>query len=187
MLPPARRCRSSPPRTARHAPCFYSSPLDAARSKDGAGPRRLCFARWPLAQLPSPAWARSPVGPPERRAEAGCPSPVATVEAADAARFVPPVFSSSFSGARAKRKRLRIDGLHSPTTQCRYAAQPAKKERKPCGLNDRTACLVRRLAPAERRSFSRLGRCRAFPTSGFLAPVSSNACTPHRMRSRFAR
>jgi len=41
-------------------------------------------------------------------------SPVATVEAADAARFVPPVFTSSFSGARAKRKRLRIDGLHSP-------------------------------------------------------------------------
>ncbi len=34
----------------RLAPCFYSSPLDAARSKDGVGPRRLCFARWPLAQ-----------------------------------------------------------------------------------------------------------------------------------------
>ena len=79
--------------------------------------------------------------------------------AADAARFVPPVFSSSFSGARAKRKRLRIDGLHSPTTLCRLRRQqPAKKERKPYGLNDRTACSVRRLAPAERRSFWRLGR-----------------------------
>ena len=52
--------------------------------------------------LPPPAWARSSVAPPERRGEAGCLSPVATVEAADAARFVPPVFSSSFSGARAK-------------------------------------------------------------------------------------
>ena len=62
--------------------------------------------------------------------------------AALAARFVPPVFSSSFSGARAKRKRLRIDGLHSPTTQCRCAAQPAKKERKPRVLNERTACLI---------------------------------------------
>ena len=71
------------------------------------------------------------------------------------------------SGARAKRKRLRIDGLHSPTTQCRYAAQPAKKERKPCGLDDRTACLVRRLAPAERRSFSRLDRCRVFQCLDF--------------------
>ena len=29
------------------SPCFYSSPLDAARSKDGAGPRRSGFARWP--------------------------------------------------------------------------------------------------------------------------------------------
>jgi len=89
---------SPPSQGSRRSPCLYSSPLDAARSKDGAGPRRLCFARWPLAQLPSPAWARSPVGPPERRAEAGCPSPVDTVEAASAARFVPPVFSSSFFG-----------------------------------------------------------------------------------------
>ena len=80
------------------SPCLYSSPLDAARSKDGAGPRRLCFARWPLAQLPSPAWARSPVGPPERRAEAGCPVAAVTSTAASAARFVPPVFSSSFFG-----------------------------------------------------------------------------------------
>ena len=29
------------PHARRAAPCFYSSPLDAARSKDGAGPRRL--------------------------------------------------------------------------------------------------------------------------------------------------
>ena len=68
--------------------------------------------------------------------------------AALAARFVPPVFSSSFSGARAKRKRLRIDGLHSPTTQCRYAAQPAKEERKPRVLNERTACLTAPLCAA---------------------------------------
>ncbi len=66
---------------------------------------------------------------------------------------------------------------HQPPL-CRYAAQPAKKERKPCGLDDRTACLVRRLAPAERRSFSRLGRCRGFPTSGFSALGSSNVWTP---------
>lgn len=51
--------------------------------------------------LPASAWPLSPVAPPERRGEAGCPSPVDTVEAAAAARFVPPVFSSSFSGARA--------------------------------------------------------------------------------------
>lgn len=35
-------------------------------------------------------------------------SPVDTVEAADAARFVPPVFSSSFSGARASSLLLRL-------------------------------------------------------------------------------
>ena len=46
---------------------------------------------------------------------------------------------------------------------------------------------MRRLAPAERRSFSRLGRCRVFPTSGFSATTLSNAWTPHRMRPRFAR
>ena len=40
-MPPARRSRASPPHARRVAPCFYSSPLDAARSKDGAGPRRL--------------------------------------------------------------------------------------------------------------------------------------------------
>ena len=79
--------------------------------------------------LPPPAWARSSVAPPERRGEAGCPSPVATVEAADAARFVPPVFSSSFSGARAKRKRLRIDGLHSPTAPVPPLAAAASQER----------------------------------------------------------
>jgi hypothetical protein len=48
-----------PSQGSRTRLAFYSSPLDAARSKDGVGPRRLCFARWPLAQLPPPA------GPPE--------------------------------------------------------------------------------------------------------------------------
>lgn len=49
------------------------------------------------------------------------------------------------------------------------AAQPAKKERKPCGLDDRTACLERRFAawPLSR-----------FPMSGFSAQVSSNVWTP---------
>ena len=37
---------------------------------------------------------------------------------------------------------------------------------------------MRRFAPAERRSFSRLGRCRVFPMSGFSASVSSNVWTP---------
>ena len=73
---------------------------------------------------------------------------------------------------------------HQPPLCRLRRQQPAKKERKPCGLNDRTACLVRRLAPAERRSFPRLGRCRVFPTSGFSATILSNAWTPHRMRSR---
>ena len=38
---PSRRCGSPPSQGSRRSPCFYSSPLDAARSKDGAGPRRL--------------------------------------------------------------------------------------------------------------------------------------------------
>jgi len=49
--------------------------------------------------------------------------------AALAARFVPPVFSSSFSGARAKRKRLRIDGLHSPTAPVPPPAAAASQEK----------------------------------------------------------
>jgi len=35
---------------------------------------------------------------------------------------------------------------------------PLQKERKPRGLHDRAACLVRRFAAPERRGFSRLGR-----------------------------
>jgi hypothetical protein len=42
-------------------------------------------------------------------------------------------------------------------------------------------CELRR---AGSRSFSRLGRCRVFPMSGFSAPIISNARTPHRMRPR---
>jgi len=37
-------------------------------------------------------------------------------------------------------------------------ARRSRKERKPRGLNDRAACLVRRFAAPERRGFSRLGR-----------------------------
>ena len=63
---------------------------------------------------------------------------------------------------------------HQPPLCRLRRQQPAKKERKPCGLHDRTACSVRRFAPAERRSFSRLGRCRVFPMLGKMVPKSSN-------------
>jgi len=87
------------PHARRVAPCFYSSPLDAARSKDGAGPRRLMLGtlaaclrfRRQLGRCRRSALLN--VGP---RLAAG--SPVDTVEAAIAARFVPPVFSSSVLG-----------------------------------------------------------------------------------------
>jgi len=73
-------------------------------SEQGAALGRAAHARHAgrVPALPASAWPLPPFAPPERRGEAGCPSPVDTVEAADAARFVPPVFSSSFSGARAK-------------------------------------------------------------------------------------
>ena len=73
----------------------------------GAGPRRLCFARWPLAQLPSPAWARSPVGPPERRAEAGCKvaASATTPRTCGAGSFRPSSLSRR-SPASAGRRRI---------------------------------------------------------------------------------
>ena len=55
--------------------------------------------------LPPSAWPLPPVAPPERRGEAGCPVAAVASTAASAARFVPPVFSSSFSGARASSFR----------------------------------------------------------------------------------
>ena len=130
LAPPARRCRSSPPRKARRR-ALLQTPRPAERrawqGRRWAAPVDARHAgRVPA--LPPPAWARSSVGPPERRAEAGCVSPVATVEAAVAARLVPPVFSSSFSGARAKRKRPRIDGLHSPKGMPPMAAAASQEK-----------------------------------------------------------
>ena len=99
MLPPARRCRSSPPRTARRRAVLLllAAGRGSEQGRRWAAPVDARHAgRVPA--LPPSAWTRSAVGPPDRRAEAGCPWPVATVEAACAARFVPPVFSSSFFG-----------------------------------------------------------------------------------------
>ncbi len=129
-------CSHPVPGTARHAPCFYSSPLDAARSKGGAGPRRLmlgtlaarlCFRRPP--PLPPPAWARSSVGPPERRAEDGClvAAHATTPRFRGAGSFRPSTLLR-FRG-RAKRKKLRIDGLYSPTALCRLRRQQPAKTR----------------------------------------------------------
>ena len=55
-------------------------------------------------------------------------SPVATVEAAIAARFVPPVFSSSVLGGAREEKRLRIDGLHSPKDMPPMAAAASQEK-----------------------------------------------------------
>ena len=102
----------------------WAAPIDARH----AGPAFALLRRGKrVPALPASAWPLAPVAPPERRVEAGCPSPVSTVEAAVAARFVPPVFSSSFSGARAKRKRLRIDGLHSPKDMPPVAAAASQE------------------------------------------------------------
>ena len=148
------------PQGSRRSPCFYSSPLDAARSKDGAGPRRLM-----LGTLAACLRFRRPRGRGRR-------SPLLNVGARLAARrrwppsrrLTPPgsFRPSSRLRFRGRARRGRGCGLTGSTHQpplCRlWRQQPAKKERKPCGLDDRTACLVRRLAPAERRSFSRLAR-----------------------------
>ncbi len=113
LLPPARRCRSSPPThgATRAVLLLLAAGRGSEQGRRWAAPVDARHAgRVPA--LPPPAWARSSVAPPERRGEAGCPSPVVTVEAADAARFVPPVFSSSFSGARALSSYFRKSCLH---------------------------------------------------------------------------
>jgi len=86
--------------------------------------------------------------------------PVDTVEAAIAARFVPPVFSSLLGGAREEEEIADWTGGPHRRHAAYGGSSQRKQERKPRGLDDRTACLVRRFAPAVRRSFSRLGRCR---------------------------
>ena len=63
---------------------------------------------------------------------------------------------------------------HQPPLCRLRRQQPAKKERKPSGLDDRTTCLMRRFALAERRSFSRLGRWRVFPMLGKMVNEFSN-------------
>ena len=104
LLPPARRFRSSPPRKARRRALLqtprpagrrawqgrrWAAPVDARPA--GRGPA-----------LPASAWPLPPVAPPERRGEAGCPGRRSRDDAPHLrGRFVPPVFSSSFSGARA--------------------------------------------------------------------------------------
>ena len=98
------------------APCFYSSPLDAARSKDGAGPRRLM-----LGTLAACLRFRRPRGRGRRSALLNVGARLAARRRLPPSRRLTP--PGSFrpssrlrsSGARAKRKRLRIDGLHSPT------------------------------------------------------------------------
>ena len=177
--------RLAAPRTARHAPCFYSSPLDAARSKDGAGPRRLM-----LGTLAACLRFRRQLGRCRRSALLNVgPRLAARRRLPPSRRLTPPgSFRPSsrlrFRGRARRGSRCGLTGFTHQPPQCRFAAQPAKKERKPCGLNARTACLVRRFAPAERRSFSRLDRCRVFPMSGKSARDFSNHW---KIRSRFAR
>ena len=87
------------PRTGLKPKCEIFWTLPAGLGKDGAGPRRLMLGtlaaclrfRRQLGRCRRSA--RLNVGP---RLAAG--SPVATVEAAIAVRFVPPVFSSSVLG-----------------------------------------------------------------------------------------
>ena len=99
----SRRTLVAPPCATPAADSFVSSDRLLHGSEQG---RRWAAPvdTWDAGRVPAfppPAWARSSVAPPERGGETGCPSPVATVEASVAARFVPPIFSSSFWGARA--------------------------------------------------------------------------------------
>ena len=107
--PPARRSRASPPaQGSRRSPCLYSSPLDAARSKDGAGPRRLCFARWPLVSSASASGWAAGVGHAglngpreERRASALLPFAKRSPTSRRSAALFPPAFGGLRVGARA--------------------------------------------------------------------------------------
>ena len=74
LLPPARRCRSSPPRKARRRALLQTPRPAGRRAWQGAALGRAAHARHAgrVPALPASAWPLPPVGPPERRAEAGC-------------------------------------------------------------------------------------------------------------------
>ena len=114
---PSRQPLCPPPsQGSRTRLAYYSSPLDAARSKDGAGPRRLMLGpldaglrfrrqlgrcrRSALLNVGPRLAARSPLTRRRRLSPPGSFRPSSRLRS---------------SGARAKRKKLRIDGLHSPT------------------------------------------------------------------------
>ena len=75
----ARGHGSCSPPLARLAdsPCYDSSPLDAARSKDGAGPRRLTASLGRSASFPPPAGGLLPVAPKPRAKADRKPVPAA--------------------------------------------------------------------------------------------------------------
>ena len=190
MLPPARRCRSSPPRKARRR-ALLQTPRPAGRR---AWQGRRWAAPLMLGTLAACLRFRRPRGRGRRSALLNVgPRLAARRRLPPSRRLTPPgsFRPSSRLRFRGRARRGRGCGLtgstHQPP-QCRLRRQqPARKERNPCGLDDRTACLVRRLAPAERRSFSRLDRCRVFQCLDFRPQFLPMSGHPHRMRSRFAR
>ena len=100
LLPPARRYRSSPNARRDDAPCYRLR----ARLDAGLGKVRRWAAPLMLGTLAACLRFRRQLGRCRRSAllnvgpRLAAGSPVATVEAAIAARFVPPVFSSSVLG-----------------------------------------------------------------------------------------
>ena len=122
----------------------------------------------------------------ERRASALLPFAKHSPTSRRSAALFPPAFGGLRVGARAKRRNAvaaELAASRAATPQC----PPLQKERKPRGLNDRAACLVRRFAAPERRGFSRLGRCRVFQCLYFRPDFLPMPGHRHRMRSRFAR
>ena len=138
--------------------------------------------------LPPPAWARSPVAPPERRAEAGCPVAAVTRRR----RLSPPgsFRPSSRLRFRGRARRGRGCGLTGSTHQRPMppTAAAASQERAQAARSGRTHSLLSApLAPADAGAFRGLVAVAFFQRLDFrpkFLPMSGHL---HRMRSRFAR
>ena len=137
---------SPPSQGSRRSPCFYSSPLDAARSKDGAGPRRLM-----LGTLAACLRFRRPRGRGRRSALLNVGPRLA------ARRRLPP------------SRRLTPPGSFRPSSRLRFRGR-ARRGRG-CGLTGSThrkTCRRWRQQPAKRRAQAvRSGR----PDSLLSAPL----------------